>query len=48
MDAASGTITNETTGEVFHATPFPAFINRIIENGGLLPYLVKKQEGEVK
>ncbi|MBP3396964.1 MAG: 3-isopropylmalate dehydratase small subunit [Clostridia bacterium] len=48
VDAESGVITNVTTGEVFHATPFPAFINRIIENGGLLPYLVKKQEGEAK
>ena len=48
VDAESGTITNVTTGEVFHATPFPAFITRIIENGGLLPYLVKKQEGTLK
>ena len=48
VDAESGTITNVTTGEVFHATPFPSFITRIIENGGLLPYLVKKQEGTLK
>ena len=33
-----------TTGETFHAAPFPAFITGIIENGGLLPYLKKKVE----
>ncbi|MBR2011607.1 MAG: 3-isopropylmalate dehydratase small subunit [Clostridia bacterium] len=46
VDADKGIIKNETTGEVFHATPFPAFINRIIENGGLLPYLVNKEAGK--
>jgi 3-isopropylmalate/(R)-2-methylmalate dehydratase small subunit len=46
VDAESGIITNLTTGKTFQATPFPAFINRIIENGGLLPYLVKKQGGD--
>ena len=45
VDADKGTIQNLTTGEEFQATPFPAFINRIIENGGLLPYLVAKQKG---
>ena len=45
VDADKGTIKNLTTGEEFQATPFPAFINRIIENGGLLPYLVAKQKG---
>ena len=46
VDADKGVIKNETTGEVFYATPFPAFINRIIENGGLLPYLVNKEAGK--
>ncbi len=46
VDADKGIITNVTTGEVFEATPFPAFINRIIENGGLLPYLVNKEAGK--
>ena len=45
VDADTGVIKNLTTGEEFKATPFPAFINRIIENGGLLPYLVAKQQG---
>ena len=48
VDADTGVITNETTGEVFKATPFPAFINRIISEGGLLPYLVAKQQAEGK
>ncbi len=44
VDAESGVITNRTTGKTYKATPFPAFINRIIEEGGLLSYLVAKQE----
>ena len=49
VDADTGVIKDLTTGEEFQATPFPAFINRIIENGGLLPYLVAKQkEGAAK
>ena len=46
VDADSGVITNLTTGKTYQATPFPAFINRIIEHGGLLPYLVAKQNKE--
>ena len=47
VDADTGVITNLTTGKIFQATPFPAFINRIIEQGGLLPYLVAKEKGEI-
>ena len=36
LDFATGLITNDTTGKIFQAEPFPAFINGIIENGGLL------------
>jgi len=36
LDFATGLITNDTTGKTFQAEPFPAFINGIIENGGLL------------
>ena len=46
VDADTGLITNLTTGKSFQATPFPTFINGIIEKGGLLPYLVAKQKGE--
>ena len=36
VDFASGVITDETTGKTYQAAPFPAFVNGIIENGGLL------------
>ncbi len=45
VDFATGEIVDETTGETFKATAFPAFINGIIENGGLLSYLKAKQAG---
>ena len=44
VDFGTGVITDLTTGETFKATAFPAFINGIIENGGLLPYIKAKQE----
>ena len=46
VDFAAGLITDETTGQTFQATAFPEFIGRIIENGGLLPYLKARQKGE--
>jgi 3-isopropylmalate/(R)-2-methylmalate dehydratase small subunit len=36
VDADTGTITNETTGAVFSAQPFPPFVKDIIESGGLV------------
>jgi 3-isopropylmalate/(R)-2-methylmalate dehydratase small subunit len=36
VDADAGTITNESTGCVYHAQPFPPFIKEIIETGGLV------------
>ena len=44
VDFATGVITDETTGRTFQATAFPGFINNIIENGGLLPYLKARQD----
>ena len=44
VDFATGVITDETTGKAFQATAFPGFINKIIEHGGLLPYLKARQE----
>lgn len=32
----TGKIVDETTGKTYQATPFPEFINGIIENGGLM------------
>ena len=45
VDYDTGVITDVTTGESFKAVPFPAFINNIIQEGGLLPYLNKRQKG---
>lgn len=39
VDFQSGAIVNETTGKTFQAAPFPAFVNGIIEHGGLLKSL---------
>ena len=36
VNADSGVITDETTGAVFHAQPFPPFIQEIINAGGLV------------
>ena len=42
VDADTGTITNLSTGESFQAQPFPAFIQQIIEAGGLIERTKKK------
>ena len=42
-DLSTGTVKNETTGEVFHAEPFPPFIQTIIDAGGLLKSLSHKE-----
>ena len=39
VDFATGVITNLTTGASFQAQPFPAFIQNIMECGGLIPSL---------
>ena len=36
VNADTGEITDETTGAVFHAAPFPPFIQEIINAGGLV------------
>ena len=35
----TGVIVDETTGKQYQAAPFPAFVNGIIDNGGLLKSL---------
>lgn len=44
VDTETGIITDETTGMTFEAKPFPEFIKKIIESGGLLPYLRDKEQ----
>ena len=46
VDFATGIIVNETTGKSYQAVPFPAFINGIIQSGGLLKSL--KERGIAK
>jgi len=36
VDFATGTITDETQGKTWQAAPFPAFVDNIIQAGGLL------------
>ena len=43
VDTETGVIVDETTGETFQAKPFPPFIQKIVESGGLLSYLKAKQ-----
>lgn len=39
VDFDSGEIKNLTTGKVYHAAPFPPFIQNIIKHGGLMNYI---------
>lgn len=42
VDFDSGVIVNKTTGDRFEATPFPEFIKKIIDAGGLVNYTTSK------
>jgi len=44
VDFTTGVIVDETTGATFQANALPPFIGRIVEHGGLLPYLKAKME----
>ena len=46
VDFDSGLIRDETTGAEFRATALPPCIGRIVEDGGLLPYLKARLEKE--
>lgn len=39
VDFSTGVITDETTGKEYKAEPFPPFMQRLIEAGGLVPYI---------
>ena len=43
VDFDTGVITDETNGNVFHAQPFPPFIQQIISAGGLMKSIKAKQ-----
>lgn len=42
VEPATGTIRNLTRGETYQAEPFPDFLQRIIERGGLLAYVEER------
>jgi len=42
VDFDSGVITNKTTGECFQGQAFPAFMQKIIDCGGLVNYINEK------
>ena len=42
IDATSGTIVDLDTAEKFHSAPFPEFAQRIIDLGGLIPYVEER------
>ena len=46
VEPATGTIRNLTTGQEFRATPYPEFLQRIIDRGGLLAYVEERLAGE--
>ena len=43
-DLSKGLIVNETTGKQFQAQPFPPFIQKIIDAGGLMKSLAGKKD----
>ena len=42
IDLANGIIKNLTQGKTYKTSPFPAFLQEIIEEGGLMKYIKKK------
>lgn len=46
VDFSTGVITDETTGKTYQAAPFPAFVDGIISNGGLLNSLKARGLGK--
>ena len=46
IDFDTGVITNLTTGETYQANPFPDFIKKIIQAGGLMADIKNRQEAK--
>lgn len=42
VDPGNGIIKNLTTGEQYKGEPFPAFMQEILEKGGVVPYIAEK------
>ena len=43
VDFDTGVITDKTTGKVYQGQAFPEFMQKIIDCGGLVNYIVKKR-----
>lgn len=44
VDADTGTIHNLTQNEIYHAKPFPEFMQEIIQAGGLMSYVAERMK----
>jgi 3-isopropylmalate/(R)-2-methylmalate dehydratase small subunit len=44
IDLAAGAIEDVTTGKTFHVASYPEFMQRIMDNGGLINYLIAQGE----
>lgn len=44
IDFGKGIITDKTTGKTYQSEPFPEFMQKIIDNGGLVKYVSKQFE----
>jgi 3-isopropylmalate/(R)-2-methylmalate dehydratase small subunit len=42
VDVSSGIIRNKTTGDQYRVHPIPAFMQQLVEAGGLIPYILKE------
>ena len=48
MDLDSGLIVNRSRQQSYHAQPVPAFMQELLQMGGLMPYVAKKMAEEAK
>ena len=46
VDMNAGTITNKTTSKVYNFTPIPAFMQELIDAGGLMNFAVNEIKGK--
>jgi 3-isopropylmalate/(R)-2-methylmalate dehydratase small subunit len=45
IELEEGRVTNLTTGQTYHAEPYPPFMMEIIDAGGLVPYTRARMRG---
>ena len=46
IDMNAGTITNKTTNKSYNFTPIPAFMQELIDAGGLMNFAVNEIKGK--